>query len=186
MRSFEEMKEFIEKNDILGMTYGDIIDCLPYEKAKEYLTNDYIEKIESGEAKWEEYNEYTIIRKIKDYLEFAWAKANNQRGLSASRSIKHFQNWFYMFNNKYCDKLVKSMKAYEYYGKPWLVIISELVNVKWKKFDNTSWTNGNNDYLNKRQINTILEEYKNKIPFNEIKEYLNEFLIKRRKNEKQL
>lgn len=178
MRSFKEMKKFIEKNDLLGMTYGDIVDCLSYEKAKEYLTDDYIKKIESGEVKWEEYNEYTIIKKIKEYLNFAWVKANNQRGLSASRSIKHFQNWFYMFNNKYCNELVKVLEDYEYYGKPWLVIISKLMDVDWKELDDGLWTNGAGDYLDKNKIEEVIENYKLKLPFDEIKEYLNQFFEK--------
>ena len=121
-----------------------------------------------------DYTKENVIEEIRDYLSFAWDKANDCRGLSAFRSIQHFRNWFYMFGNEDCDELVDEMEDYMYYGKPWLVIISELVDFDWREEDDGCWVNSDADTngLGKGDIKSIIDEYRSAINFDKIKEFL--------------
>ena len=179
MRDLNEVWDFVKKEDFLG-TSIDVIEFMQFEEVKErnLLKEDHIRKIEQGEELWEPavYNEKNIIQKIKDYLPFAWEKANDCRGISSTRSIIHFRNWFYMLGNKYTDKLVKEMNEISYYGKPWLYIISELVNET--IYDDELW--GDEEYsrkeLSDEKRNAIINFYKSKLSMENIKEYLSQWI----------
>ena len=67
-------------------------------------------------------------------MEFAWDKANNCRGISASRSIDHYSVWIWLLGDE--DKL-SDIRDYEYYGKPQLVEICELYG-----WDHSKWDDG--------------------------------------------
>ena len=66
------------------------------------------------------------------------------------------------------------MQHYEYYGKPWLAVIGELLKVDWRKYDDGKW--GNDEFettvKSEREIKKIIEEYKKEIPFDNIKKKL--------------
>lgn len=99
MKNIETIKqkmESVKDEDFLGFICGDLIDTLPFEDAKEYL-KDGITKEE-----WEETRLKTdadVIKKMKGYIDFAYDKAENQRGLSANRSIMHFQAWSFLVDD---------------------------------------------------------------------------------------
>ena len=53
-------------------------------------------------------------------MDFAWRKANDERGLSASRIVSHYRNWYWLL----CDDSINFSDLednYEPYGKPVLV-----------------------------------------------------------------
>jgi hypothetical protein len=55
---------------------------------------------------------------MRDYMEFAWGKADDHRGLSAMRSVEKFKAWVWLLGN---DKLVEFCEDddhYAYYGAP--------------------------------------------------------------------
>jgi len=41
-----------------------------------------------------------------DYMSVAWEKATDERGLSANRSLLHYQNWFWLLGE---DEIAKHM-----------------------------------------------------------------------------
>jgi len=49
-----------------------------------------------------------IIAKIVDYMPFAWEKANDERGLSAIRSIEHMKAWTWLLNDGTFEEVGKN------------------------------------------------------------------------------
>jgi len=55
---------------------------------------------------------------MRDYISFAWEKANDKRGISANRSIDHFKGWLWLLGD---EEGIEYLKAnYAPYGKPGL------------------------------------------------------------------
>ena len=175
MRNILEVLEFTKNEDCFGLTGWGVLNFMTFEEAKKanILTDEAIKKIENGQEKWESipYTPQNVLNRIKSYLEFAWDKANDCRGISAWRSIQHFRNWFYMFGDKDIDVLVKELENYEYYGKPWLAIICEILNIDWEKLDDGYWDNSEDtlERVSKEWKWKIVNEYGKRIPFIQIK-----------------
>lgn len=136
MRTQEEIvKRFHERkaNDMLGFEVNEYIPYLDYEHAKPFLKKDV------GEEEWKQ-EKMTPVEKIKDYMKFAWEKANDCRGISAGRSISHMIAWLWLDGQ---DKFLEenNTEEYEYYGKPQLVKICELYKIDWKQWDDGVRTN---------------------------------------------
>lgn len=141
--------EEVEKADWMGTQRGDLVVRLPYALAKQYLREDG----DMDEAKWDAGRAELLapMDLIKDYLPFAWDKANNCRGLSAGRSLEHILTWLWLEGY---DKLVaEHFQHYEAYGKLQLVVASELVNLDWSKLDDGRWANNEDgDGLSKEAL----------------------------------
>jgi len=137
VRTQEEILKRIEarkKKDLMGFEWNEYICYLNYESAKPYLKKD-ITKERWGDEKGKEPAE-----KIKDYMDFAWKKANDCRGISAGRSIMHMVAWLWLDGQ---DEFLlnNNIEDYEYYGKPQLIKICELYGIDWKKYDDGVRTN---------------------------------------------
>jgi len=137
MRTQEEIvKRFGErkKNDMFGFEISEYIKYLDYEHAKPFLKDGTKEK------DWEP-EKVTPAEKIKDYMKFAWEKANGCRGISAGRSLSHMVAWLWLDGQ---DKFLKewhNLEDYEYYGKPQLIAICKLYGIDWKQYDDGVRTN---------------------------------------------
>jgi hypothetical protein len=113
---------------------------LNYDNIKQYL----IEGAQLTKEEWEtdcHKTDEDVIKMIKEYLPFAWEKANGCRGLSAGRSIEHFRAWTWLIGR---DEEV-DWKSYNWYGKNLLVKISEMFGVDWSKLDDNEWVNSEDD-----------------------------------------
>lgn len=125
--------EAIKEHDWLGTEQSDLIDFLPYEDAKQYL------KPEVTKEQWEARTVTPPLEQAKDYLTFAWDKANNCRGLSAGRSLNHLRAWLWLAGH---DEIVDGhFNDYTHYGKFQLVIASEVVGFNWRSQDDGAWVN---------------------------------------------
>lgn len=141
MRSDEEVMARIRKiqaspdKDPFGFEKSDLVATLPFSMAKRYL------KDEVTEGQWSdamEIRDPDHVRKgIYDYMSFAWEKANNERGISASRTISHMCAWLWLLGE---DELCEEIRDYHLYGKPQLVIICEHFGWRWRKWDDGNWT----------------------------------------------
>ncbi len=83
---------------------SDLLAFLPFEKAKPRL------KADAKAEDWgdPEPRDHDALKKtIVDYLEFAWGKCQDHRGLSAGRSIDHFRAWLWMDGE---DELVERIE----------------------------------------------------------------------------
>jgi len=142
MKTQQEILNRIEErkdNDFLGFEVSEYVDFLELKNAKEYLKKGV------GEKKWNKVDKKptraNIVKIMKDYMSFAWDKANNMRGISANRSIDHYTAWLWLLGD---EKLRTKFKEteYEHYGKEKLIVICEHLNWNWKKWDNGVRTNG--------------------------------------------
>ncbi len=117
-----------EANDILGFEVLEYVDYLDFEHARPYL------KDEVTEDEWEGPRSLTEVKDVmEEYMEFAWGKANNCRGISANRSISHYQAWLWLDGqHEMADNL---MDNYEFYGKPQLEQVCEYLGLDHKQWD---------------------------------------------------
>lgn len=137
MRTTEQILAHIEevrRKDFFGATTGDLVCALPFEAAKPYLKNT------AKAVEWKV--ESNPKEAILNYLPFAWSKANARRGLSASRSIDHFRAWLWLLGMDDPDTPLDAL--YEFYGKPSLIYVSELLGFDWRKHDDARWGNTDN------------------------------------------
>lgn len=125
----------VEKDDFFGFQTGDLIEFLTYENAKPWL------KEGATAEQWKHLTD--PVERLKDYMPFAWDKANDCRGLSAGRSLEHMKAWVWLDGN--IDLLTQIEEDYEYYGKPHLVKICQAYGVDWKSLDSGEWVNGEDD-----------------------------------------
>lgn len=138
IRSEQEILNYYNKEDGVTEFRGDVLQYLPFEKIKQFLKEEYVKEVEEGK---EQYLQKTDpLLQAREYVEFAWGKANNRRGLSARRSVSHFINWFWLIDGDFYQKLRElEDEAYLPYGKPILVIVSEKLGIDWKEFDDGCW-----------------------------------------------
>ena len=121
----------IEDTDLFGFQRSDLIDYMIYDHAKPYLNDSVLRE------EWEGRKYLSPVDRIKEYMPFAWDKANNCRGLSSIRSIEHMKAWLWLDGN---DELADKLEAvYEYYGKPCLVLICREYGIDWEALDNDEW-----------------------------------------------
>lgn len=106
----------ILKHDLFGWNLPDYLEFLSFEEVRSLGVLK--ENVDCSD--WPEprpLTEEEVRRRMSEYMPFAWGKANNCRGISASRSIDHFRNWLWLLGE---DELAAEIEDYEYYGKPQL------------------------------------------------------------------
>lgn len=133
--------------DLFGFEVTDYLEYMTWETVKPLLSEEFAAKVAAGTEKWrtEEQTEEALRKTMFDYMEFAWGKANNCRGISANRSIMHFTAWLWMLGDdhgRFGDKL---FDGYKYYGKPQLVAICERFAWDWQGWDDGHWLNNEED-----------------------------------------
>ena len=125
--------------DFAGARRGDLIEFLPFDKAKEFLREGVTEE------EWNDVQKPATMEAIKaaveDYMPFAWDKANNMRGLSAARSIDHMTAYVFMTaDEEFMKKFAET--EYEHYGKEKLIVVCEYFGLDYKQWDDGVRTNG--------------------------------------------
>lgn len=121
MRTQEEilarLKES-ESEDIFGVQINDMVSYLTFENAKPLLKPEYVAKVEAGEEKWEQRTDARA--EILEYLAFAYMKAEDERGLSAARSLLHFKTWIWLDDPAFYEEIIPMIESYTRYGIPTL------------------------------------------------------------------
>lgn len=133
MRTYEEIKEKCQDpEDFFGHIAEVCVPYLPFSYAKEFL--------KEGVEEWEhhELTKENILKDMKDYMEFAWGKVENHRGLSASRSVEKMQAWLWLLEDELYDKIENEEIEYKNYGAPILKAICEKYNFE---IPNNQWIN---------------------------------------------
>lgn len=132
MRTQEEIVARIKSpisDDFLGTHKEDLIDFLEFEHAKEFLGDEYVSKVLDGTEKYE-VQQKTPAELIVDYLPFAFGKAENERSISASRSIDHMKAWLWLDESPLSEQVDNDEIEYSPYGMPILEAIAEQYNFK--------------------------------------------------------
>lgn len=132
-RTTEEILAEIDRQNKEGAWFspGDLIRALPFEAAKPFLTE------EATADQWVQSTD--PAGEIRNYMEFAWDKANGCRGLSAGRSVEHMQAWLWLDGKEELSRRLDDV--YEFYGKPCLALVCKEYDIKWAQYDDGRWGN---------------------------------------------
>lgn len=137
-RSYEQIRKRLDERkplDMLGFEWPIYANYLPYAWVKDLVKEGVTEENHT----YKELDRDEILEIMEEYMEFAWEKANNCRGISANRSIKHFIAWIWLAGD---DDLVKEVEHeyknnYQYYGKDILKKICDYYG-----WDSSQWDDG--------------------------------------------
>lgn len=123
MRTFEEIAARCSKpTSLLGFDADALLGFLPFEYAKSLL------KPETDGAAWDAQlpplTRDAVLAEMRSYMEFAWGKVDDHRGISASRSVEKMEAWLWLLGE---DDLLREVEAagYAQYGAPKLKLICE-------------------------------------------------------------
>lgn len=123
----------VEASDFFGAQTSDLLMRLPFDEARAWL------KPEATREQWDAMERKAPLDDLRDYLPFAWGKANDCRGLSAQRSLDHIKAWLWLAG--FDDVVEQQFETYSHYGKRQLVIASLIVGFDWKAHDQGGWVN---------------------------------------------
>jgi hypothetical protein len=109
------------KNDVFGFT-GDVL--------ARYLTAEHVRefcKPDADLSSWKTtpLDRETILAEMRDYMTFAWEKCNNQRGLSANRSVLKMAAWLWLLGDDEAVAFAEDDSHYAMYGRPVLTYICQ-------------------------------------------------------------
>lgn len=110
--------------DPLGFESGEYMLYMDYTHVEEFLQGKH--QNEETRKEWDETARTVevLLKAMEEYMSFAWDKANNFRGLSADRSIRHYVAWTWLIGDEEFSKKIGDA-VYEFYGKDILVMICE-------------------------------------------------------------
>ena len=121
MKTQQEILDRIEEvkdADFFGAIRSDLIGFLSFDSAKSFLKED----VTNDDWTPKTADRESILKEMHDYMDFAWSKANDNRGLSAGRSLMHMQAWLWLLGE---DQAINDIDDYTHYGKPQLRAICE-------------------------------------------------------------
>lgn len=124
MRTEQEIYEYYKQNrenDMMGFSAEVLLPYLSPDLVKEFLKPD------ADLSKWVqlELSEKAILEEMKNYMEFAWTKVINHRGISASRSVEKMSMWLFILGDDVMVEFCQDDKNYMNYGAPVLKKICE-------------------------------------------------------------
>jgi hypothetical protein len=134
--------------DFFGVRQGRLLPLLDYENASQFFNEKGLSEERFNELVHNPYGEpcqEAVFAAIVEYLNFAWEKANNCRGISSSRSMEHFRELCWAMGWDDIVRFIELEDNYTCYGKPALVLISSACGVNWKHLDSGVWANYEGD-----------------------------------------
>lgn len=124
MRTYDEIVQKCHDSDsCFGFDLQVLVPYLPFEYAKEFLKDNTVE--EEWNKKVIPLTEEHIKAEMADYMEFAWEKVKDHRGISASRSIEKMVEWCWLLGDNDSVDFASDDKNYAMYGAPILCYISK-------------------------------------------------------------
>lgn len=128
MRSQDEIVTYIKTaDDFLGFKMEAVAPFLDYEHAqKAGFLREGVTKAEWDETQ-EPDTDDQVLETMRAYMEFAWGKVRDHRGISAGRSIEKMEAWLWLLGK---DELREEFLAAEYpmYGAPQLEVICKAMD----------------------------------------------------------
>ncbi len=127
MKTQEEIVARIEEVkpcDWMGTQFDALIVYLDVQHLRPFLKKDMDPVSLAG---WEppDLTREGVIKDTLEYLDFAFEKAINHRGISASRSVEHMQAYLWLLGDNDLLAYAENEKNYTCYGVPILKAISE-------------------------------------------------------------
>lgn len=121
LKRFKACSEY----DFFGFESNEYLRAMTKESL-ESLRGDFL-KEDADLSKFEAdlIDAVSIRNQCIEYMFFAWEKANDGRGISASRSLAHYKAWLWLLGEDSFDDITD----YQYYGKDNLIKICEYLNL---------------------------------------------------------
>lgn len=142
MRTSQEIADRMEwekrQNEFMNFALDDLLAYLTdFELAKKYLkagvtAEEWVQAV--GEL-------VDPLQAVREYMPFAWEKANSCRGISASRSMDHMRAWLWLAGEDELLGKIEQLLNHSYYGKPHLRKICEHLGIDWRALDDGKWRN---------------------------------------------
>lgn len=127
----EKLKECFKDPVMFDFRPEVLLQHLDWSSAKEHYTEDYVKDVDSGEKKWECVTDVKeVAQDFLDYMNFAWGKALDQRGLSASRSVSKLGVWLWLLSREDLEEMISSDDLYNPYGAPALIAVCNELGIK--------------------------------------------------------
>ncbi len=136
MRTQAEIIERIKAakpNDMFGFEIGDYMNALTKESVESMRGTVLKENADLSDWEQQFKSDEDVRKQCIEYMDFAWEKANNCRGLSAMRTMSHYKAWLWLLGQNNFDDL----EQYEFYGKDNLIRICKFFDL-----DHTKWDDG--------------------------------------------
>lgn len=124
MRTRDQIAEYYKGRkrwDILGFEAEVLLPYLDAERLRPFCK---LEGADLSEHRAQPLTEPMVIREMKSYMEFAWGKIIDHRGLSAERSIQKMRSWLWLLGDDEMLAFCDDEKNYPQYGAPILKKIS--------------------------------------------------------------
>lgn len=122
---------FNEEDDFFGFAREVAYRFMPFEDAKDHLTEEFLEKIEKGEKKYVQITDVMeAVQDFLDYMVFAWMKAAEGKGISASRSIIKLSAWMQILSRPDVADILNDDSLYAPYGKPALRKACDILGIE--------------------------------------------------------
>lgn len=113
--------------DFFGFSIGVAVDYLPFEEAKKHLIEEKWPELENT---WKPITDvYEAAQDFLDYMVFAWMKAMDERGLSASRSVVKLAAWMHILSRPDVADILMDDGLYDPYGRPALRKACEVLGI---------------------------------------------------------
>lgn len=146
----EATAEFIERNNLtLERTVSEIQDrmrdaqasfldfssevypkFLSVEDSREFFKEEYFDKVASGELEIPPIPSLEeAAQDFLDYMNFAWGKAEDERGISATRSVQKLGAYLWLFGRDDLRRLIDDDELYNPYGAPALIAVCEEMDI---------------------------------------------------------
>jgi len=131
-RTVDDVLAMITSDEFEQIMFRDVLyDALPFERAKPYLTEEFLAK-PTAAAEWAEtglkLDTETLHEAACDYLEFAYGKALGHRGISAARSVDKMTQYCWLLG---ADWDLVTDAGYANYGAPGLKAAAEFLQHPW-------------------------------------------------------
>lgn len=126
----EKYGEYEEDGRMFDFRPEVLLEHLSYENSSSFLSDEYKAKINSGEVKHIFVdNVLEATQDFLDYMVFAWMKSQDERGLSASRSIQKLSAWLWLLNREDLESKIQEDGLYNPYGAPALVEVCNALEI---------------------------------------------------------
>lgn len=128
MRTQEELVARMRASaldDLFGFAREVIFPFLSLENAKEFTKKP---ELLTPETWTQPRDEEAVKKELASYMEFAWGKVENHRGLSANRSVTKLSTLVWILGDDITCKAVHEAE-YAQYGAPMLAIICKAYNL---------------------------------------------------------
>ena len=99
MRTLDEIVEHYRSTmdeDQLGFTAEVLLPYLPFDRAQRFLKPAALSEDWPDPAKL---SRDSILAEMKDYMNFAWGKVEDHRGISASCSVEKMCAWLWLLDD---------------------------------------------------------------------------------------